>query len=658
VRAARPAHVAALRPARSRHCEHSAELRQRTQWVCWRAIPSKKHGNKPGKQPINAKTGVSASSTDPATWASFEDCLTALQKNKDLTGLGYVFSSDDPFVGIDLDNCRSSLGTLAPWAAKIIDDMNSYTDLSPGTSGAKIFVQGSLANLDGRKRGDFEWYDGGRFFTVTGIPLLDTSIAEATTAQLGALHRQFWPEHYEAATKPAAVSGSTDDSLFDILTRARNDDKFNRLWKGDTSGYPSPSEADEALCFKLAFYTGRDAFQMDAAFRDSRLMRDKWDEQRGSRGTYGEITITHAIKKCRDVHHDFRQKLGVDLDYSLQFIDFATLGDGPPPARRWIVHEWLPRGSLTTLFGRGGHGKSLVGQQLATSVANGQPWLGLETTQGPVLGLFCEDDDDELRRRQYDIFTAALIDPKQGAQQLHLDGRPGRFNTLVSFGLDRIATPTVLMTEIHTQCEALRPVLLILDNIAQMYAGTENDRSQVTQFCNELTGIARRFDCAVLLLGHTAKGEGSEYSGSTAWDAAVRSRLFLERQEDGTSLLKKVKANYSALEGLRLSYASGQFCLLPPGSGASSEVMDEAKATVRDAITTLTARQISSSHISSSRNYLIRIMDEGNMLNEVTEKNAHAALMALIDAGEVEPNKELSWRDKSRHAVTGLVLIK
>jgi hypothetical protein len=344
----------------------------------------------------------------------------------------------------------------------------------------------------------------------------------------------------------------------------------------------------------------------------------------------------------------------VGLSCDIEFVDLAGLAANPPPPRQWVVKEWLPRGSVTLMFGRGGHGKSLMAQQLATAAANGLHWLGQETTAGPVIGLFCEDEPDELQRRQYALFNAEMLGAADASRRLFLDGRPGKFNTLVSFGRNGLAEPTELMSRIRTQCEALRPVLVILDNIAQMYAGQENDRSQVTQFCNELTGLARAFNCAVLVLGHTAKAEGSEYSGSTAWDAAVRSRLFLLREEDGTSTLKKLKANYSAQDEIRVRYLSGVFFVVPAGSGTSAEALEPVKPTIAQALKVFTSRQQSTSNVPTARNYLPRQMETEGMLGTFSRRLVELALGAMLDAGEVIPNEPLPWRNASRKAVHGL----
>lgn len=340
----------------------------------------------------------------------------------------------------------------------------------------------------------------------------------------------------------------------------------------------------------------------------------------------------------------------------ISFVDFSALAFSEPPPRQWIVQEWVPRNAVTALFGRGGHGKSLLAQQMAVAVANGMNFLEVSTVTGPVLGLFCEDDADELLRRGSALFDASMIEAAEGCSRLFLDARAGKFNTLISFGPDRLPAPTYLMAELHKQCEAIRPALVILDNIAQLFAGQENARTEVTSFCNELTGIARGFNCAVLLLGHTAKNEGSEYSGSTAWDAAVRSRLFFERQEDGTAVLKKAKANYSALDEIRVEYRAGAFFPLPVGTETSPAVVDATKPLILKAVETFTARQQSTSHLPTARNYLIKAMKAEQMLGGISEKVAHATMVSMIDAGELEPNSILPWKTSSRHPVQGLAV--
>lgn len=73
---------------------------------------------------------------------------------------------------------------------------------------------------------------------------------------------------------------------------------------------------------------------------------------------------------------------------------------GPVPPREWLLDQWFPTKAVSALFGQGGVGKTLLTQQLANCVAMGKPFLGIETRRMPVLAVFCEDDIQELSRRQ------------------------------------------------------------------------------------------------------------------------------------------------------------------------------------------------------------------------------------------------------------------
>ena len=63
-------------------------------------------------------------------------------------------------------------------------------------------------------------------------------------------------------------------------------------------------------------------------------------------------------------------------------------------------------GVVTGLYGDGGVGKTLLALQLQASMALGRKWLGVEVEQGKSLGVYCEDDKDELHRRRDDIADA------------------------------------------------------------------------------------------------------------------------------------------------------------------------------------------------------------------------------------------------------------
>jgi hypothetical protein len=159
-------------------------LKSYNQWVAWRAVP--REGGKIGKIPINPKNGMNASPINREQWGTHIEAFTYFMKHKHegVSGIGFVFTPDDPFCGVDLDDCWDPVGYKVdtPFLTKVLDDLKSYTEVSPSGKGVKIFMKGKLPG-GGRKIGNVEMYDTGRFFTVTGqrIPGYPSLIEDRST---------------------------------------------------------------------------------------------------------------------------------------------------------------------------------------------------------------------------------------------------------------------------------------------------------------------------------------------------------------------------------------------------------------------------------------------------------------------------------------------
>jgi hypothetical protein len=201
-------------------------------------------------------------------------------------------------VGVDLDGCRAN-GSHEPWADEIIRELDSYSELSPSSHGVHVMVKGELP--DGPRQKDLGGdhhgvglYDAarGRYLTMTGCRIGDVGIIAERTRELERIHARLFPPKPKAKSNAKTCASVPDDELIDRARRARDGGKFNRLWDGRWEGeYPSQSEADFALCQKLAFWTNRDATRIDALFRRSGLMRDKWNRE-----DYRNVTIARAIE--------------------------------------------------------------------------------------------------------------------------------------------------------------------------------------------------------------------------------------------------------------------------------------------------------------------------------------------------------------------------
>ena len=282
-----------------------SDLADRDRWVCW---TEQERGGKYTKIPVDPHTDDFASATDPETWGTLDDARDChAGGGVDTAGIGFVFAPEDTICGIDLDDARDpETGEPEPWARDIIQTLDSFTEVSPSGTGYHIYLHGIVPD-GGNRKGDVEIYDRDRFFTFTGDHVDPTPhTVNQRNDSLADVHAEYVADD-DADDADAGVtppSGDVDLSDRELLEKARdadNGDTFDALWRGNTSGYPSHSEADMALCNHLAFWTGGDRQRMDRLFRESGLMRDKWDEDRGA-DTYGERTIEAALDATTDYY--------------------------------------------------------------------------------------------------------------------------------------------------------------------------------------------------------------------------------------------------------------------------------------------------------------------------------------------------------------------
>lgn len=273
-----------------------SRLTTRDTWVCWRYEPRDASAT---KIPIDPATGTYASVSNPATWTGFDDAYQSYSETA-VDGIGFVFTPDDPFVGIDLDDCRDpSSGTLTEWAKDVITQLESYTEASPSGTGVHIIAAGDLPPGNNRTDG-IECYETARYFTVTGHHLsLTPARVTDRTEEIAAVHKAYIADDAPADETPPSPTDEhstelLDDELIAAAMAAENGEKFERLWNGETTEYASHSEADQALCNLLAFWTGGDPYRVERLFNRSDLVRDKWWD----REDYRERTIQKAIQDC------------------------------------------------------------------------------------------------------------------------------------------------------------------------------------------------------------------------------------------------------------------------------------------------------------------------------------------------------------------------
>jgi putative DNA primase/helicase len=366
------------------------ELRERQQWVCWRY--EQRDGTPLTKVPHSPQGGP-ASVTDATTWASYEVAVRAFQE-RDHAGVGFVLSQDDPFTAIDLDVCRNpQTGELERWAQEIVGAFDSYAEVSPSGRGIHVFVRGELPP-GGNKRGLIEMYSTSRFLTFSGNHIAGTPLTiEERGAKLAQLHRRVFgePTNTNRHTQPGPGNDLPDTEVLARAGRASNGEAFDKLWGGDTSNYSSKSEADLALCSRLAFWTGGDPGRVDKLFRRSGLYRRKWDERHyGDGRTYGQATIEKALEDATEFYitMDDKWEDPVPMPEGMPPVNSLDPAMLPKPLRGWIV-DVSERMQIPPDFAAAGAvvvAGSLIGRKVGIHPKRHDDWLVVPNLWGAVVG--------------------------------------------------------------------------------------------------------------------------------------------------------------------------------------------------------------------------------------------------------------------------------
>jgi RecA-family ATPase len=347
-------------------------------------------------------------------------------------------------------------------------------------------------------------------------------------------------------------------------------------------------------------------------------------------------------------------------------IEWPSL-DGDPPPRMWWIQDWLgPWPTLTS--GAGGAGKTRLWQAVATSLATGRPYLEAQVKPLRVLSWLCEETRDEVWRNQVAInrhFTLSM----ENLSNLSIVPRQGLENTLMAVVYGQpMFTP--LLEQLRQQVNDLKVDVLVLDNLAQLFGGNENDRHQATFFVNAIAGIVRDRPFAPVFVGHTARAQGSEFSGSAAWENACRMRWYVgstlpdqkpQNEDDPADTdvvyLARRKANYAPKDWMRLKYESG--VLVPEGSSDAP-----ADHTFRDgvaddliiaAIVKLKAAGVHPTDGITSSDYLPKQIVAKRLAEGHSKRELAAAMNRLMGIGRLR--RDIVGKYSNRSPRYGLVIV-
>lgn len=295
------------------------------QFVVYKVVPSATRPGKTDKLPCDYRTGKVVSAHDPENWTDAVTAEATARAWGDGWGVGFVFTDNDPFWFLDIDECLVD-GQWSPLAQQLCGLLAGCAiEISQSGRGLHLFGSGQPpAHGCNNKAIGLEFYHTGRFAALTGIGAIGDAAVDMT-AVLPALVATYFPADASAVVEQAWTdgpceewNGPKDDS--ELIRRAMqsrstgaafgNRASFSDLWLANervlSIAYPDPngrtydySSADAALAQHLAFWTGKNCERIERLMRQSGLTRDKWERE-----DYLPRTILGAVSRQLDVLQD------------------------------------------------------------------------------------------------------------------------------------------------------------------------------------------------------------------------------------------------------------------------------------------------------------------------------------------------------------------
>jgi hypothetical protein len=330
-------------------------------------------------------------------------------------------------------------------------------------------------------------------------------------------------------------------------------------------------------------------------------------------------------------------------------LPLSRLQDLPAPRRGWAVDQWLPDLETTGFSGAGGQGKTLVAMMLATAASLGLHWFGIPLAPMRVFALLCEDRQNDVHIRQVSINRHYNCDFRDLENLTVYPRRSHPRNRLMIFDRDRMGHETPFFNQVLRELGKTRPNVTILDTRADLFLGDQNDEDQARTFVRLVCDrIAEVTGGAVLLLYHPSRSGirlATGESGSVQWDAAFRSRWFLqpkilEDEEQPKDLfarvLTRVKSNFSARdENIELKWDAGAFIRTdkPAADYGAGFRQQQAERVFRNLMKEYEKQKLPLSNNPTSRSYAPRVFSKAVHREGLTMRDFAGAMAAGFHQG-------------------------
>jgi hypothetical protein len=536
--------------------EPLAHLRQAARWVGWKWTQKPDGGW--DKPPFRADyPDFHASTTNPKSWVLLDVAERSLEAGL-IDGIGYVIREDAENVYLDLDDCRDPItGEVAEWALALIEECDSYTELTPSGCGFRIIgTHGGFlsAPIDASYRlpcgGHGEVYFRGlRYVTMTGLHLAGTptelrEIGGAALELLARAGRKLTPPTQAKATTPEQARAPLRDVLAALAT-VRNDDLEYDDWLrvglatfAATSGEGEGLEAWMRWSAKSAKHHDHECLRAWNSFHKSpprsigfgslaylaRAANPLWTAPSWRGEAVAEAA--HDPETGELIEDRPAPASPPKPGRAIRLLTMAEVEAMPPP--QWLIYGVIPRGGLVIPYGPPKAGKTFLVTAWGLHVAAGLEWCGRPTTQGAVVyvvgeGLGGFSARLAVMREAYGIPSTApfFVIPRA-----------------VNFRDDNAVKELVAAIEAALP-SGVTLALIVIDTLARAMPGVdENSAQEVGLVIARCDAVKEHFGATVMPVHHTGKDTERGMRGSNALLGAVDASYLIQRAGKGVVRLK------------------------------------------------------------------------------------------------------------------------
>lgn len=489
-------------------------------WMLWRNVHRTKLNGKKvwTKMPLTTK-GTAASSTNPATWCTFEEAADAYLVS-DFDGLGIALGGD--LHGIDLDDCRDpKTGELNQFATEVVERVHGYAEVSPSGTGLKIFCNTNLDGSRTKKEAGVELYKDGRFFTVTGHVLPGIAGYSQSVQDLNWLVEKVWSEQLSTAS-----TGVDNDGSF-LLTMKTSLDGWDLervvekvlVHLDPDCGYAEWLKIGMALHHQgeadPEWLDAWDNWSAQSGKWINGYCSEKWSsfsEQRAN--GRGAVTLASLIQKIKDKRSESPQKKGLVL-YSVQ--DLMAM-----PPLTWLVKGVIPDSGMGVFYGDSGAGKTFISIDLALAINRGVSWQGCKVKRPTEVLYISAEGGGGISKRINAYLVHHGIEFSEISMQILTVGL-----NLRGKDADRVIDVCTKMSEKG------KPFgFIVVDTLNRTIGGAdENSSQEMGQYLDAINRISNTTGAFILIVHHSGKDFSRGARGHSSLRAAVDTEMSVK--DDG-----------------------------------------------------------------------------------------------------------------------------